>query len=829
MKQQRRRIVAVTVAIAMGVGLAGGTTAATSAELEPAVGESAMPPASAKSTFEPIYGSPGLIARVAAGGHQPLQVWDAAKSWTTPKKGRPVYDPDAAGAWSTLVPRTVSQTDMLADDWFGSAAIRSTPQWSPDGTKIAYVATTDYSGNGYKITGVQITPPYFVTTTVVRTTAVFVYDLLTKTSRQVSEPIPGRAFCGGKWAEICGSKADPETGHVFADTNPFWTQDGKSITFIRYGDTARDDDFVAHRGYNLWTVPIEGGEGQALTAFGGGDVIVRDTGEAVPGTDHAIVRLSNTKTRLEQLRLIHLTSGVLGPVYAEHASSGGDVIGDFDVSPDGSELAFTVVTIADPDPASRAVTVTPLAEGGRSEMQFGWPGTFVRFSPTGSGLLKAGCVDEGRRLCGIVEHLMLPEEEGTRYDVQQGETERLVFAHSTLEKEVNEPRAQRTEFDIQTQQIPVIFLHGFAGSEIACGNRTVWGGAAEPLGFLNDLDLDSTGRPICPGSKPTRLLQTLARTDVYGPTATFLAKNMDGAAGIIPWDWRRRPAVSIAGMNAAIKRFLNTPRARAQGQSRVMLYGHSYGGLLIRSYLEKHPQSVARVLTAGTPYFGSAKSMLPLLTGRESLKSHSIFGITIQDGLDLLLLDRKFAQFVRHLEGMYQLQPSASLGETWFRVDGRVLSFPRRLNFIFDHNGNTGMATAAHKEHARVWDFFWDANGVIDYRAVGSAGLATIRDIDLSILGEDVRIKVTYGNGDGTVLINSQLQTKVPESSRRAPVHRQTVCGVPHMSLASDPLVTDAYVDFLRYGSVPKVADARSCSSENRGEETVTLPLMSGY
>lgn len=127
-----------------------------------------------------------------------------------------------------------------------------------------------------------------------------------------------------------------------------------------------------------------------------------------------------------------------------------------------------------------------------------------------------------------------------------------------------------------------------------------------------------------------------------------------------------------------------------------------------------------------------------------------------------------------------------------------------------------------------VWDFFWDANGVIDYRAVGSAGLATIRDIDLSVLGEDVRIKVTYGNGDGTVLINSQLQTKVPESSRRAPVHRQTVCGVPHMSLASDPLVTDAYVDFLRYGSMPKMADARSCSSENRGEETVTLPLMSG-
>lgn len=188
----------------------------------------------------PLFGSPGLVARIAAGGNQALQVWDVAKSWRTAGPGkRPTYDPGLESAWTTLEAKTVSHADFAADDWFGSTAIRSTPQWSPDGTKIAYVATTDYPGTAYKIVGAQPYPPYLITKMIRRTTAVFVYDLISKRSTQVSFPIEGLAYCGGRWSEVCGAKSDPETGHMFYDTNPFWVEDGESIAFVRFGGQPR--------------------------------------------------------------------------------------------------------------------------------------------------------------------------------------------------------------------------------------------------------------------------------------------------------------------------------------------------------------------------------------------------------------------------------------------------------------------------------------------------------------------------------------------------------------------------------------------------------------
>ena len=50
-----------------------------------------------------------------------------------------------------------------------------------------------------------------------------------------------------------------------------------------------------------------------------------------------------------------------------------------------------------------------------------------------------------------------------------------------------------------------------------------------------------------------------------------------------------------------------------------MLWGHSYGGLFIRAFIEgSGGDRVARVLTAGTPYWGSPKSFFPLAFGVES-------------------------------------------------------------------------------------------------------------------------------------------------------------------------------------------------------------------
>ena len=51
----------------------------------------------------------------------------------------------------------------------------------------------------------------------------------------------------------------------------------------------------------------------------------------------------------------------------------------------------------------------------------------------------------------------------------------------------------------------------------------------------------------------------------------------------------------------------------------MVLWGHSYGGLFIRAFIEgSGGDRVARVLTAGTPYWGSPKSFFPLAFGVEA-------------------------------------------------------------------------------------------------------------------------------------------------------------------------------------------------------------------
>ena len=798
--------------VAWAVGLLAAAVAASLVATAPPASSAAASSAAAAGTaseYRPLYGTPGLIAQTSLRGDRPVEVWDVANQWNRTPGKRPEYQ-TRTSEWTTLVRRTVPPLDF-STGVPTSIAIASTPVWSPDGSRLTFSAEVNYPGTFTWPLGYG---------RVEKTSAIFVYEVATKQTNQITMPPDSVRACHGRHHKECGVEELPEEGHLLADHAPFWSPDGRQIIFTRMTQAEEASPYYDQEGSGLWIVDSLGGEPRELTNEKRDGFATAMIGVPIPGTDSVVIRTEDSGD-LASLRTLDLETGGLGEVIYQSTSR--YKMGDFDVSPDGKTLVYVLHTSGN-QPGATVLNSHPLVSDGIYFMPTPWPSSFVRWSPTGSGLLKAGCVVEsGVDMCGIVEHLMVPVDE---YDRRPEEDVRLVFASDDLYRMVNVKIPIRVPLEIQNQQLHTIFLPGFAGSNLYCNGEPVWdkslgdlAAVGSYLDDLNKLDLRPNGTPVC--RSEARGVFAVSSLSVYQSSVDFMEEQFDGLGHHFGWDWRRKPAASTAKLRAFIAEVLSSPHAVTQGHSRVVLYGHSYGGLLIRAYLEESPEQVARVLTAGTPYFGSAKSIFPLVFGVEDPISLS--------GLDLILDNGDFAQFVSNLEGMYQLYPSASLGESWLHAEGKQLNANTRKRWLSTYRVNARMVDQARKAHADTWDFFWDANGVIDYRAVGGRGIPTPSEVHITtfrgISRGKAQVRVLRGDGDGTVLINSQLQEGVRASERRADVHRQYVCGVPHMALSGDPKVTSAYRDFLAYGSVPAKTDTTGCAPISPVEVTAKPSL----
>ena len=130
----------------------------------------------------------------------------------------------------------------------------------------------------------------------------------------------------------------------------------------------------------------------------------------------------------------------------------------------------------------------------------------------------------------------------------------------------------------------------------------------------------------CAGAGPTQdpnapdaFVNEALTLPIYQAQDDFIEQIAPGERGWrFSWDWRKAPGESVARLDAFITHVLDTDLARNQGLEKVALYGHSYGGLLMREYTALHPERVQRVLTAGTPFWGAPKSLFFLNFGVEN-------------------------------------------------------------------------------------------------------------------------------------------------------------------------------------------------------------------
>ena len=648
-----------------------------------------------------------------------------------------------------------------------ASAPRSAPAWSPDGTRIAYTEA------------IPDTSPYK------DHSAVYVINADGSGRKRVTTPYAAVVPCN-----------QCDNGEQTWDLSPVWTPDG-DIAFIRW--VAADDQaiHIGEVGTSVWTVDPDSGVAGKIKHVDPDDVgvfqsIIWPTGWSEPLS----VFVSDSGFTLRKVLSDTTFATELG-------------FSDLDASPDGEKISYGAVTMS-----GQQIVVKDKDGAEIERFSSGLFQAWNRFTPDGNGLVRAGCADDpdGNPHCGWITH-RLPDPDA---DVRPDDPVEMPYVDMNLGAVAfpDQP-GNRPMFDIQSQDLPLIYAPGFLGSQILCDGESVWMPAAPPLTMAPmSLGPDGKSNAACPGAGPSgEVVDEFMLADVYGHANDWLeAMNPPGGWATFGWDWRKAPQESIDDLDGLIDSMLLNDLPEKQGASRVSLVGHSYGGLLIRTYVddEVRAKKVARVLTVGAPYHGAPKSLFGVSFGVE-LPSFS--------ALDLMIDNADLKSFMANLAGGYHLFPSDSYGG-WLRLNATQLDQAGVANWVSGVGANATLLESAWATHRDHIDGFYDRNGRIDYRAVVGLGLPTIGAVNLvqpGADGETVTAGVHYENGDGTVPGRSATQGPIGTTDPMGDdVHIQNRCGIPHMDQTKDKVVQGAYAQFLLFGRLPRKLPAAECPPEGK-------------
>ncbi|MEO7725417.1 MAG: hypothetical protein ABIU29_12165 [Chthoniobacterales bacterium] len=209
----------------------------------------------------------------------------------------------------------------------------------------------------------------------------------------------------------------------------------------------------------------------------------------------------------------------------------------------------------------------------------------------------------------------------------------------------------------------VVFLPGITGSVLANARGqevwnvsfgSVWRALASLGGSINDLKLSPDGDPggvtaprLIPGAT---IVPGLIKIDGYAQIEQYLIAQLGLIAGktyhAFPYDWRLDNRVNARRLESQAGDWLKAWRAEYGTEDpKLVLIGHSMGGLVARYYLECLGgwKSTRTLVTLGTPHRGSLSAVDSLVHGVKKG-----FGPA---GLDLTPLLRSFPS-------LYQLLPT---------------------------------------------------------------------------------------------------------------------------------------------------------------------------
>jgi pimeloyl-ACP methyl ester carboxylesterase len=622
------------------------------------------------------------------------------------------------------------------------------PSWSPDGTQLAYSAPASQGG------------PY----------AIWVVN------------------ADGTGAHTVSSPTSSDN-----DSYPTWAPEGQRIAYQRAHYPCADENCTLVR--QLRVKNVQTGDdllGQTLPGFGGYSF------EWSPDGSQLAYEARGDNNTFELYVVSDLnTAPVKIATSGPHSQLVEPTSDRLSWSPDSTQLAWApfgekTIHFYDATSHEETGTLTPSAPGASIGN--------IAYTNDGARMVALVCPESDPAL-GACSNWMIRLDNPT-LDFDQREPDEKQMAGPG-------PGGPQSGFDFQPQRQPIIFIHGFAGSRIACGSDELWPPTIGSVGSdLLDMQLADDGSSPASGTcgaEPSGILDSAYGSDVYQSTLDFLDQLTTDTH--VPhytfvWDWRKDPRQQLLALNTMVNDALNAPEQKAEGVKKVVLMGHSMGGLVMRAYLNDPSlaQKVSRAVTIGTPYWGAPKAIFPLAAGIESPGFSALNAI-------MALSKTEFQQFARNLMGAYFLYPSANYGP-WLTVDGRSpspLDQAGLLNYVDSLHGNSGLLSSALSAHANTLDGFKE-NGV-EFRAFVGTGLNTIGAVRLSSGADGLAAdaNVTWTNGDGTVPVKSAVQGPAGTSDPLGDdIPISYVCGVGHVALPGSPLVDVPLHDFLAYGTPPK-------------------------
>ena len=654
------------------------------------------------------------------------------------------------------------------------------PAWSPDGTLLAYTAPVDDSYG-------------------LKHSAVFVMKADGTGAKQVTHPFALEP-------DTCEGQCD--NGHASFDGQPTWTPDGK-IAYIRMVYSGDESPKVSQRGTAVRVVdPSGGGDSQRYYIEPRANGLI--TGFVWPKESiHPFAVIGSRPDKKFILR--NLGTGTT------LASEMGII--DLDASPVDDKLAYSTIV------GGYAIHVVDFA--GRVLESFQTPITDrpdFRFTPDGNSILRRGCAKDrdGVQHCGLVTH-RLADPDG---DIRPQDPVVTPFLDMQHIIKTQAFPGYRGNFDIQSQDLPVILIPGFLGSEIQCDGKNVWMPVAgkitmRPIALSADGSSNQTCLSAGTTGKPVGRFTLL---DVYAHLDDWL-ESLDPVAGgaTFGWDWRKAPQESLDELGAKIDELLaKSEISKLQGAKRVTLAGHSYGAVLARLYINDPERSrkVARTLNVGAPMWGAIKPFFPLVFGIEGPG---------WSALDMFVENEDLKDTMRNFPGAYHLLAGDNFGQ-WLTVDGQMKDQAGVKAWMQTQGANAALFEDARKTHAEGIDGWLDYDGRIDDRAVVGVGYYTPGDVDVVTDPEDgeADIEITYMDGDITVPVHSASQKRPGQDPLGDPINLQYRCGAEHMDQTKDEEMWEAYHDFLLIGRTPRKLPEADCEPEGdvvTFHEDVDIPL----